>query len=63
MEPSRQIGMTLAPIPLSEYLAYFQIFNINDLEEREEIIFIVSELEAEFFEWYQKKYKVKNKRS
>lgn len=54
LEPSRQVGMSVAPIPLTEYLAYFQIYGIESVEERDEILYVVSEMEAEFFDWLEK---------
>lgn len=54
LEPSRQIGISIAPIPLTEYLAYFQIYGIESVEDRDEILYVVSEMEAEFFDWLGK---------
>lgn len=54
LEPSRQIGISIAPIPLTEYLAYFQIYGIESVEDRDEILYVVSEMEAEFFDWLEK---------
>jgi len=51
---SRSFGLGFSPIPMSEYLALFQVFTINSAEERERIIFYCTQLDEEFFQWSQK---------
>lgn len=35
------------PIALSEIKAFFEIFEINDIEEREDFVYFIKELDAE----------------
>ena len=36
------------PLQVSEILAYFEMFGISDFEEREELVYLIKELDSEF---------------
>jgi hypothetical protein len=60
LDGSRNIGICAGAIPLSEYLAYFEMFDINDMEERDEILYVVGEMDEEYLTWLKEKQE-KNK--
>jgi hypothetical protein len=45
-----------AAIPLSELLAYFKLYCIEDEADREEYRIIIQGLDAEYMKWYKQKY-------
>ena len=50
LSPSRQVGMTVGAIPLTEVLAYMQMFMIQDEDERRELLRYVQILDRVFLD-------------
>jgi len=46
-----------AAIPMSEMLAYFNMYGIDDATERDEYLFVLQELDAEYLDHASKKVK------
>lgn len=45
---SRAIGFGVGPIPISEILAYCEMFHIDGDDERDDMLYYISELDAEY---------------
>ena len=54
LSPSRQIGMTVGAIPLTEVLAYMQMFVIEQEDERRELLRYVQVLDRVFLDHVKK---------
>lgn len=52
---SRNTGMGVGAIPLSEYMAYFQIYGIDDLQSRDDILYFCGQLDLEFLDHFERK--------
>lgn len=59
LSTSRQQGFSVGYIPMSEIEAYMRIMRIDDDEEREEFLFLIQAMDAEYVEWASKKTKAK----
>lgn len=58
LSPSRAIGLnSVGHIPLTEIAAYFEIFNISDLEDRHEHLTLIRALDAEYVSFHNEKQK------
>ena len=55
LSASRQAGFGQNPITLADMLAFMQIHGINDLNDREDFVFLVQEMDAEFMDHVNKK--------
>jgi hypothetical protein len=51
------VGLMANPISLSELNAYFQVFCIGDITEREDFIFFIRALDNKFLEWDRQQVK------
>lgn len=51
LNPSRQIGMTIGPIPCSEVLAYVQLLGDYTADERLRLLRIVRRLDSAYMEF------------
>lgn len=51
LNPSRQIGMTIGPIPCSEVLAYVQLLGDYTADERLRLLRVVRRLDAAYMEF------------
>jgi hypothetical protein len=54
LSTSRQIGMEENPILVSEILAWLELNNINDVEQRKEYYTVIKMLDAVRQEWVRK---------
>jgi len=54
--------MSVGPIPISAYESYFSIFRIQNLEERHEIIRIISSVDNHYLKKQNKKKPTKSKK-
>lgn len=52
---SRNAGMGVGAIPLSEYMAYFQIYGIDDLQSRDDILYFCGQLDLEFLDHFERR--------
>lgn len=57
LSDSRSSGMGLSYIPLSEILAWFQIYDIDDMAEREEVLEMIKALDRIYVEYQNSKDK------
>jgi hypothetical protein len=55
LSSSRQIGMGIGAIPLTEIEAYMRIYGIEDQEEREDMVYLIGEMDRVFIEYCNKK--------
>ncbi len=55
LNSSRQSGMGVGPIPLSEIRAYCDMFGITDLNERADLLFIIQQMDEEFMNYCNSK--------
>lgn len=55
LSSSRRMGMSIAPIPISEILAYANYCYITDYEQRDVFLRRIKLLDRVFLEWHQKK--------
>lgn len=49
---SRQAGMGHQPILVSEVLAYCELFGIDSMEKREDLLFLIQELDQEYLKFH-----------
>lgn len=52
---SRRTGFGVGAIPLSEYMAYFQIYGIDDIQTRDDILYFCGQLDAEFLDYLEQR--------
>ena len=62
LHASRAQGFGFGPIPLSEVLAYFEAFAIDDLDEREELLTLIQQLDREYLNWEGSKRELASKK-
>ena len=55
LSTSRRIGMGVGAIPLSEIESYIRIYGIGDLEECEDLVYLIGEMDDEFIKHVNKK--------
>lgn len=56
LSTSRQLGMGAAgAIPMSEMMAYFEVFEVHDLDERETTITMIKALDSVYLKHVNKK--------
>ncbi len=54
LSPSRQIGLGVGAIPLSEIEAYIRLYEITDSEEKEELLYFIREMDGVFLKHHKK---------
>ncbi len=52
---SRQAGMGIGSIPLSEIKAYCEMFGISSYNERSDLLYIIGEMDDEFISYHNSK--------
>jgi len=62
LHASRAQGFGFGPIPLSEVLAYFEAFAIDNLDEREELLALIQQLDREYLSWEASKRNLVSKK-
>lgn len=55
LNASRPVGFGAASVPISEILAYCELYGINDINERSDLVYIMAEMNSEFIEHFSKK--------
>lgn len=59
---SRAVGFGVGPIPVSEIFAYCEMFHIDGDDERNDMLYYISELDAEYLRYMNKTEPKKGKR-
>lgn len=62
LSPSRNVGMSVGAIPLTEIKAYCEMYDIEG-EEREEFLLLIRSLDDEYLRWVNEKNKSTSKSS
>lgn len=57
LNASRPTGFGAGPVPISEILAYCELYSISDTNERSDLVYIMAEMDSEFMEHCSKKKK------
>ena len=63
LSTSRPVGFSYGAIPISEILAYCNMFGIDDYEERKEFIKRIKILDRAYLNFHNKKSKQANKKT
>lgn len=62
LSPSRNVGMSIGAIPLTEIKAYCELFEL-DGDEKEDLLYLIRALDDEYIKFSNEKSKSKRKSS
>lgn len=52
---SRPVSFGAGAVPISEILAYCQLYGVNNINERSDLVYIMAEMDGELIEHFNKK--------